>query len=70
MAKVNSKHQLTVDDVECAVANYDRMAWDHHAQYGTRLLVRGKTEFGRVVRVVLYPTDAIGVFNVGTAFCE
>ena len=69
VAKVNSKHHLTIDDVESAVENYEQMAWDHHHQHGTRLLVRGRTEHGRAVRVVLYPTDSIGVFNVGTAFC-
>jgi len=42
VAKVNSKHHLTIDDVESAVENYELMAWDHHHQHGTRLLCEGQ----------------------------
>ena len=69
MAKINSIHHLTIDDVEWVVEHYEKMAWDDDPEHGLRLLVRGRTEFGRLVRVVLFPTDSIGVFNVGTAFC-
>lgn len=67
VAKIGSKHGLSVQDVEHACQRYRRAAWDLDAERGRRLLVNGPAESGREIFVVLYPTDEHGVFNIGTA---
>lgn len=69
VSKVSGPHRLTMDDVFDAVENFEKMSWEYDDEHGRRLLVRGKTASGRVVRVFLYPVDGSpGTFRLGTAF--
>ena len=67
--KLGSKYGLTKDDVNeaCTPPRIVRTTWDYHPERGRRLLVRGRTASGHVLKVVLYPTDDHGVFRLGTA---
>lgn len=50
-------------------AAYEAAAIEVDEVRGERLLVRGRTESGRVIRVLLYPVDPeAGVWRLGTAF--
>lgn len=69
--KVHQKHDLTIDEVEEAVAfgHHDAARWDNHPDYGRRLIVRGTTAAGRRVIAYLAPYDD-GVWEVRTAWPE
>ena len=69
-AKIATKHNVTVDEVNEAVVlcSVIRSGWDHHPDRGWRLLVKGTTHTGRTLNVVLYPLDELeGIWNLGTA---
>jgi hypothetical protein len=69
VSKVNGRHSCTIDDVFDAVENYIAATWEDHPDKGLRLLVKGHTAQGRVLRVFLYPVDVeAGTFRLGTAF--
>jgi hypothetical protein len=68
-SKINSKHGVTEDDVVEACERYTEAVWDEDPERGRRLLVKGTTRSGRVVRVVLYPDEPDrGTWRLGTAF--
>jgi hypothetical protein len=50
---------LSLDDVWFACLHPRAAAWDDDAERGRRLLVRGVTQGGRVIRVILYPVEDI-----------
>lgn len=68
--KLNNKHQLTLDDVYDALEDHDlTVGWDDDPNHGRRVLARGRTSSGRLIRIFLYPVDEdAGVFRLGTAF--
>lgn len=72
VAKINSKHGITVEDVEDAC--YGGVlggSWHDDPRRGTRLLIRGVTESGRILRIVLYPIDVQrGWYRLGTAIVD
>ncbi len=70
VAKLNQKHGCTIDDVfEALEGDHVSARWDDDPDRGRRLLVRGRTRSGRVLRVVLYPIDLdAGTFRLITAF--
>jgi uncharacterized DUF497 family protein len=69
IAKLGSKHGVSVSEVEDACWDNGASAkWDVDPARGRRLLVKGRTESGRSLRVVLRPTDVPGDFEVVTAF--
>ena len=49
-------------------AHADRAGWDDNPIHGHRLLVEGSTEYGRKVRVTLFPSDVPRLFWCGTAW--
>lgn len=68
VSKVNSAHRCTIDDVFDAVENHVSASWDDDPVKGRRLLVRGYTGSGRLLRIFLYPIDVdLGKFRLGTA---
>ena len=68
-AKINGKHQVSEQDVMEACEAPLAAAWDNDPERGNRLLVRGCTRSGRVIRIVLFPIDAqSGTWRLGTAF--
>lgn len=71
LAKIRSKHGVTLDEVKeatlCGAA--DAVVWDRHPEKGLRLLARGTTTDGKLLKVVLYPDDVdSGRFYLATAF--
>jgi uncharacterized DUF497 family protein len=69
IAKLGSKHGVSVNDVEDVCSDNGAGArWDNDPARGRRLLVDGRTESGRRLRVVLRPTEVPGWFDVVTAF--
>ena len=69
IAKLGSKDGVSVSEVEDACWGTGASAkWDVDPVRGRRLLVKGRTESGRQLRVVLRPTDAPGDFRVVSAF--
>lgn len=67
VAKIGSKHGITVDEVLEACTDPVKTSWIYDDEHGRRLLVRGATDSGRRLRVVLYATERHGQFNFGTA---
>jgi hypothetical protein len=67
IAKINSKHGITADDVLDACQNPTRAGWHEDPERGRRLLVEGRNNHGRRVFAVLYPTAVLGIWNLGTA---
>jgi len=68
-AKISGKHHLSLDDVWFACLHPRAAAWDDDAERGRRLLVRGVTQGGRVIRVILYPVEDIPrTWALATAF--
>ncbi len=71
LAKINSKHGVTIDEVRqvCLYPSRPRRAaWAWDSRRGSRLVVEGVTRSGRIVRAVLYPVDlADGTWRLGTA---
>jgi hypothetical protein len=69
VAKVGSKHGVSLNDVEDACWDHQiKATWDLDPERGRRLFVDGRTESGRRLRVILRPTDTPGEFSVVTAF--
>jgi uncharacterized DUF497 family protein len=69
IAKLGSKHGVSVSEVEDVCWDIGASAkWDVDPVRGRRLLVKGRTESGRQLRVVLRPTHAPGDFRVVSAF--
>lgn len=68
IAKLNGKHRLSEADVRWVIAHADRAGWDDNPIHGHRLLVEGSTEYGRKVRVTLFPSDVPRLFWCGTAW--
>lgn len=68
-SNVGSKHGLSIDDViAVATSRTTLREWDDSPTHGRRLLITGYTPSGRHIRVVLFPTDTDGAFQLGTAF--
>lgn len=68
-AKINGKHGLSELDVMEACEMPLAAAWDADPERGDRLLIRGRTSSGRIIRIVLYPIDVTsGTWRLGTAF--
>lgn len=71
LAKINSKHGVTLDEVREAIlapSRLRRAAWIWDADRGSRLVAEGVARSGRHVRVVLYPVDtADGTWRLATA---
>lgn len=68
-AKINSKHRITVEDV-LFVCHRPHLtgAWHDHPQHGRRLLIKGLTEYGRPLKIILFPVDEDrGWYRLGTA---
>jgi hypothetical protein len=66
--KINAKHHVSIDDVLDACENVDAARWveDDHAR---RLVLHGRTAFGRALELVLYPVDIDqGEWRLGTAY--
>jgi uncharacterized DUF497 family protein len=69
LAKLGSKHGVSRNDVEEACWDHQVKArWDLDPERGRRLLIDGRTESGRRLRVILRPTERHGEFWVVTAF--
>lgn len=70
VSKLNQKHRCSIDDVfDILEDENSAAAWEEDPEHGRRLLVRGRTQAGRTLRVVLYPVDeGAGRFRLGTAF--
>jgi uncharacterized DUF497 family protein len=70
IAKLGSKHGVSVTEVEdaCYWDNGATARWDVDPVRGRRLLVKGRTESGRQLRIILRPTDAPGQFDVLSAY--
>jgi hypothetical protein len=69
VAKLGSKHGVSLNDVEDVCLDHQvRARWDLDPERGRRLLIDGRTESGRRLRVILRPTDRPGEFWVVSAF--
>lgn len=71
--KINGKHHVTADDVCEAIGNHWQLGWlpPEPPERERRLLVRGPTDQGRILNIVLYPVDeALGEWRLATAFPE
>jgi predicted AAA+ superfamily ATPase len=70
-AKIQSKHNVTIDEVREAVVLCEviRSYIEYHPEKGERLLVTGRTAERRVLNVVLYPAEpgSDGMWWLGTA---
>jgi len=67
-AKIDGKHQLSLDDVEDALGAPISQRWDDDPYRGRRLLVRGRVR-GRPVDIVLKLLDGErGTWELKTAF--
>ncbi len=69
LVKINNKHGVTEDEVmDVCYAVRPQARWDLDADRGLRLFVRGRTENGRLIRVILWPVDVgAGQFRLVTA---
>jgi hypothetical protein len=68
LAKINSKHGVTLDDMYDACENIVKSGWIEDPERGPRLLIEGLTASGRKIRVILYPDDPdAGTWRLGTA---
>lgn len=67
--KLMQKHGLDADEVRDAVQCVRglRYVWDEHPDRGVRALVETSIRRRRVL-VVLYPTDEIDVWHLGSAY--
>ncbi len=67
-AKINQSHSLTALDVEDAVERRLSARMSPNQEGIPRLLLVGATANGRKIKVVLYPTEEVGTWNLATAF--
>lgn len=56
-SKIQSKHGVTPHEVRDACAGHLMTRWHVHEEYGRRLLVVGRTDGGRLLKVILQPVD-------------
>jgi hypothetical protein len=72
--KITSKHGVTPDEVREACqtpGRYLRASWHDDPRHGRRLLVIGRTNAGRVLKIVLQPVDvADGTWRLRTALAQ
>lgn len=67
--KINARHDLTVLDVEEACERrLGTPRWDTDEEGRVRLFVTGETDGGRKIRVILFPTEIWGEWNLATAY--
>ncbi|WP_203804019.1 hypothetical protein [Mycobacterium heckeshornense] len=71
-AKINSKHGITADEVlEVCYSTHHVARWHNDPKHGWRLLVKGRTERGRMLRIILHPVDVeLGRWRLKTAIAE
>ena len=68
-AKLGSKHGVSEDEVnDACTTGLQDSRWAIHPTYGRRLLVKGRTEHGRLLYIYLYPTPLPWQWRLGTAF--
>lgn len=67
-AKINGKHHVTEDEVREVCHRPINSTWVYDEERGRRLFLEGRTERGRVLLIVLYPTYQYGSWNLGTAY--
>lgn len=68
LAKINAKHNLSLDDVDQALGGPIATRWDDDPERGRRLLVRARVR-GRAVDIVLKQLDVEqGIWELRTAF--
>lgn len=67
--KINGLHHISAEEVWDEVGCQENLiyVWHTHPKRGLRALVDATIQ-GRAARVVLYPTDIEGVYNLGTAY--
>jgi hypothetical protein len=71
VAKLREKHNLTVEQVNEAIAfgAHDKAVWDNDSERGIRLVVTGTTSDGIALIAYLRPIDrADGLWRCLTAF--
>jgi len=67
-AKINAVHNIDRLDVDQAISRRSGTRWAMNEDGTPKLLMKGETDGGRQLRIVLYPTNMPGVWNLATAF--
>lgn len=67
-AKINQLHGVNALDVEDASDNRQDSRWVINDAGQWRLMVKGRTSSGRLIGMVLWPTERDGEWNLATAF--